>query len=64
MSEINSTQSDAQIISLQGRVALITASTTGLGKVMARALGAVGAKVALNYANNKERAEKTLCEFN
>lgn len=48
---------------LTGRVALVTGSTTGLGKAMAIALGKAGAKVALNYANNQERAEKALAEF-
>jgi NAD(P)-dependent dehydrogenase (short-subunit alcohol dehydrogenase family) len=36
--------------SLAGRVALVTGSTTGLGRCMAKALGQAGAKVALNYA--------------
>jgi len=48
---------------LTGRVALVTGSTTGLGKAMAIALGKAGAKVALNYANNQARAEKALAEF-
>ena len=45
---------------LTGKVALVTGSTTGLGKSMALHLGRAGAMVALNYANNVERAEKTL----
>lgn len=49
--------------SLAGRTALVTGSTTGLGKAMARALATAGAKVALNYANNQQRAEQTLAEF-
>jgi 3-oxoacyl-[acyl-carrier protein] reductase len=49
---------------LTDRVALVTGSTTGLGKAMAVALGRAGAKVAINYANNKARAEKALAEFN
>lgn len=49
--------------SLQGRVALVTGSTTGLGKAMALALGAAGAHVAMNYANNRERAERAFAEF-
>ena len=48
---------------LSGRVALVTGSSTGLGKAMAMALGAAGAKVALNYANNKDRADATMDEF-
>ena len=49
--------------SLAGKVAWITGSSTGLGKLMAMQMGAAGAKVALNYANNTERAEKTFQEF-
>lgn len=48
---------------LTGRVALVTGSTTGLGKAMAIALGQAGARVALNYANNQARAEKAFAEF-
>ncbi|MHC5028870.1 MAG: SDR family NAD(P)-dependent oxidoreductase [Planctomycetota bacterium] len=49
--------------SLDGRVALVTGSSTGLGKSMAHALGAAGAKVAMNYANNVERAEASFAEY-
>jgi 3-oxoacyl-[acyl-carrier protein] reductase len=49
--------------SLEGRVALVTGSTTGLGKAMAIALGRAGARVALNFNNNAERAEKAFAEF-
>ncbi|HEY1173218.1 MAG TPA: 3-oxoacyl-ACP reductase family protein [Verrucomicrobiae bacterium] len=48
---------------LTGRVALVTGSTTGLGKAMAIALGQAGARVALNYANNQARAEQAFVEF-
>ena len=48
---------------LSGKVALVTGSSTGLGKAMAIALGNAGAKVALNYFNNAERAAKTFAEF-
>jgi 3-oxoacyl-[acyl-carrier protein] reductase len=53
----------APSFSLTGRVALVTGSSTGLGKAMALALGQAGAKVALNYQNNTARAEKALAEF-
>jgi 3-oxoacyl-[acyl-carrier protein] reductase len=53
----------ANSFSLAGRVALVTGSSTGLGKAMAIALGKAGAKVALNYANNTKRAEKAFAEF-
>jgi 3-oxoacyl-[acyl-carrier protein] reductase len=49
--------------SLAGRVALVTGSSTGLGKAMAIALGRAGAKVALNFSNNVTRAGKALAEF-
>ncbi len=57
------TQPDPHPFSLTGRVALVTGSTTGLGKAMAIALGRAGAKVALNYSNNTARAEKAFTEF-
>ncbi len=45
--------------SLTGRTAIVTGSSTGLGKAMAIALGAAGAKVVVNYYNGKEQAEQT-----
>ena len=49
--------------SLKGRVALVTGSSTGLGKAMAIALGRAGAKVAMNFQNNLARAKKAFAEF-
>ena len=49
--------------SLSGHVALVTGSSTGLGRAMALALGQAGAKVAVNYFNNAARAEKSFEEF-
>ncbi len=49
--------------SLKGHVALVTGSSTGLGKQIAFALGKAGAKVCLNYAHNWEKAEATFAEF-
>ena len=49
--------------SLDGRVALVTGSSTGLGKSVARTLGRAGAKVVVNYANNQARAEESLSEL-
>ena len=42
--------------SLEGKVALVTGSTKGLGLAMAGALGEAGAKVAINYYNDEEKA--------
>lgn len=49
--------------SLEGRTVLITGSSTGLGKAMAHSFGAAGARVAINYQNNVDRAEETLAGF-
>ncbi len=48
---------------LEGKVALVTGSSTGLGLAIAMELGARGAAVALNYAHNTDRAEKAESEF-
>ena len=53
----------SDLFSLKGKTALVTGSSTGLGKRMAVALGQAGARVAMNYFNNEERAAKTLLEF-
>jgi 3-oxoacyl-[acyl-carrier protein] reductase len=58
-----STSDSHRCFSLAGRVALVTGSSTGLGKAMARCLGLAGAKVAVNYANAKSRAESTVAEL-
>jgi 3-oxoacyl-[acyl-carrier protein] reductase len=48
---------------LEGRVALVTGASTGLGKAMALALGRNGARVVHNFANNVERAEAAFAEY-
>jgi len=54
---------DPSSFSLKGRVALVTGSSTGLGKAMVAGLGKAGAKVALNYQNNAARAEAAFAEL-
>ena len=49
--------------SLEGHVALVTGSSTGLGKEIALQMGRAGAKVAINYFNNTNRAEAALAEL-
>lgn len=44
-------------------MALVTGSSTGLGKAMAIALGRTGVLVALNYHSQQPRAEQALAEF-
>lgn len=55
--------SNGRMFSLKGKVAFVSGSSTGLGKAMAMSMGALGAKVALNYFNNEERANRTMQEF-
>jgi 3-oxoacyl-[acyl-carrier protein] reductase len=45
------------MLDLQGKVAIITGSSRGIGKETALALGKQGAKVVVNYTNSKEAAE-------
>jgi 3-oxoacyl-[acyl-carrier protein] reductase len=49
--------------SLKNHVAVVTGSSTGLGKAIALTLGKAGARVALNYFNNEARGQKALAEL-
>ena len=51
------------LFSLKNRVALVTGSSTGLGKSMALALASAGARVAMNYQNNATRAQQAFAEL-
>ena len=55
--------SNQETFSLDGHVALVTGSSKGLGRAMAQALGLAGAKVAINYCHDKDKAEASLAEF-
>ena len=52
-----------RISELRGRVALVTGSTAGLGYGIACALGAAGARVALNYCHDEARAQNALKHY-
>lgn len=55
------TQADPSPIG-PGSVALVTGASRGLGRAIAIALGTKGYRVAVNYVNNKDRAESVVQE--
>jgi 3-oxoacyl-[acyl-carrier protein] reductase len=49
---------------LNGKVAVVTGASKGIGAGIAKALGAEGAAVVVNYASSKEGAERVVKEIN
>lgn len=47
-----------------GKVALVTGASRGIGRTISIALGALGAKVIINYAGNSAAAESVVSEIN
>jgi 3-oxoacyl-[acyl-carrier protein] reductase len=48
---------------LTGKVAVVTGASKGIGAGIARAFGAAGAAVAVNYASSREGAERVVAEI-
>ncbi|MGD1918850.1 MAG: SDR family oxidoreductase [Pleurocapsa sp.] len=53
----------SQINSLEGQVALVTGSSSGIGAGVALALAQAGAKVVVNYAHSTKGAEKIVSKI-
>ena len=51
-----------EFASLEGKVALVTGGSRGIGAAISRELGRAGAKVAVNYRSGKEAAEEIAAE--
>src|SRR6059058_1361879 len=48
---------------LAGKVAVVTGSSRGIGKAIARALAAEGAALAVHYCRGREQADQLASEF-
>jgi glucose 1-dehydrogenase len=54
---------ERSMASLKGQKALVTGASSGIGEAVARALGAAGADVVVNYITNPEVAERVAADI-
>src|ERR1051326_7345745 len=52
---------DKSIMQLEGKVALVTGGSLGIGEAIARAFGHAGARITVDYLHHQEPAER-LCQ--
>lgn len=45
---------------LEGKVAIVTGASRGIGRAIAERLGRDGAKVVVTYASNQDKAEEVV----
>lgn len=51
-------------IDLSGKVVLVTGASRGIGQAIAQGMSDAGAKVAIHYNSNKDKAESVLSQLN
>lgn len=64
MAAATSTKPSLESLPLQGRVAIVTGASRGIGRGIALRLASLGAKVVINYSSNSVQAEDVAEEIN